>query len=90
MYKDQVSINTLNANSESYSDSCSKANILNNHFYSVFTKDDQSTLPDICIYEPVSNIAQISIEVDGVCNLLEDLCRSLQSGRSWQHTNTIV
>jgi len=42
------------------------------HFSSVFTKDDQSTLPDIC-NEPVPNITRISVEVDGVCNLLENL-----------------
>ena len=74
MCKDQVSINTLQVNGESYSaDSCSKANILNDHFSSIFTKDDQSPLQDISSNKPVPNISQISVEVDGVCNLSVNL-----------------
>ena len=72
MRKDQVSINALQMNGESYSDSCSKANILNDHFSSVFTEDDQSPLPDIS-NKPVPNISQISVEVDGVRNHLVNL-----------------
>ena len=72
MCKGQVSISTLQVSGESHSDSCSKANILNDHFSSVFTEDDQSPLPDIS-NEPVPNISQISVEVDGVRNLLVNL-----------------
>ena len=43
MRKNQVSINTLQVDGESYSDSCSKANTLNNYFCSVFTKDEVSS-----------------------------------------------
>ena len=42
MCKDQVSINTLQVDGKPYTDSSCKADILNNYFSSVFTKDDQS------------------------------------------------
>ena len=45
MRKEQISINALLFNGETYTDSAAKANILNNQFVSVFTKDDHSTLP---------------------------------------------
>ena len=38
MCKDQVSISTLQVSGESHSDSCSKANILSDHFSSVLLK----------------------------------------------------
>ena len=69
MHKDQVSINTLQVDGKPYSDSSPKADILNNYFSSVFTKDDQSLLPKISS-EPV---LQITVEVDGVYNLLANL-----------------
>lgn len=72
MRKDQVSINTLQVDGKSYSDSSSKDDILNNYFSSVFTKDDQSPLPNIDS-EPVPNISQITVEADGVYNLLTNL-----------------
>ena len=72
MRKDQVSINTLQVDGESYSDSCSKANVLNNYFSSFFIKDEQSPHPDINS-TPVPNIPPITVEVDGVYNLLVNL-----------------
>ena len=72
MRKNQVSINTLQVDGESYSDSCSKANILNNYFSYVFTKDEQSPHPDINS-TPVPSIPPITVEVDGVYNLLVNL-----------------
>jgi len=66
--KDQVSIYTLQVNGEYYSDSCSKANILNNYFSSVFSKDDQSPNPDLNGV-PVPSIPPVTVEVDGVYNL---------------------
>ena len=72
MRKDQVSINTLQVDGKPYTDSSSKADILNNYFSSVFTKDDQSLPPNISS-EPVPNISQITVEVDGVYNLLTNL-----------------
>lgn len=65
MRKDQVSINALQVDGKSYSDSSFKADILNNYFSSVFTKDDQSPLPNIDS-EPVPNISQIIVEADRV------------------------
>ena len=72
MRKDQVSINTLQVDGKPYMDSSSKAGILNNYFSSVFTKDDQSLPPNISS-ESVPNISQITVEVDGVYNLLTNL-----------------
>ena len=72
MRKDQISINTLQVDGKPYSDSSSKADILNNCFSSVFNKDDRSPLPNIDS-EPVPNILQITVEVDGVYNLLTNL-----------------
>ena len=55
MCKDQVSINTLQADGKPYTDSSSKADILNNYFSSVFSKDDQSLPPNISS-EPVPKL----------------------------------
>jgi len=57
---------------ESYSDSLYKADILNNYFSSDFTKDNQSSPPNISS-EPVPFISQITVEVDGIYNLLTNL-----------------
>jgi len=72
MHKDQVSINTLQVDGKPYSDSFSKADILNNYFSSVFTKDNELSPPNISS-EPVPPITQITVEVDGVYNLLTNL-----------------
>ena len=72
MRKEQISINALLCKEETHTDSAAKANILNNQFVSVFTKDDHSPLP-IMRGEPISNIEQLSIEVNGVYNLLVNI-----------------
>ena len=68
----ETRINTLQVDGKPYSDSSSKAGILNNYFSSVFTKDDQSPLPNIDS-EPVPNILQITVEEEEVYNLLTNL-----------------
>ena len=72
MCKEQISINTLLFNGETYTDSAAKANILNNQFVSVFTKDDHSILP-IMRGNPIPDIEQLSIGVNGVYNLLVNI-----------------
>ena len=69
MRKEQISINTLYYNGQTYTDSEGKANALNNQFVSVFTNEDQFPLPYIP-NEPTPDIAQITINVEGVFNLL--------------------
>ena len=61
--------NTLLFNGETCTDSAAKANILNNQFVSVFTKDDHSILP-IMRGNPIPDIEQLSIGINGVYNLL--------------------
>ena len=58
MCKEQISINALLSNGETQTDSTAKANILNNQFISVFTKDDRG--------KPIPNIEQLSFEVNRV------------------------
>ena len=72
MRKDTTSINVLHSNGEDYTDSETKANILNSQFASVFTKDNQAPFP--CMPDKsVPDIPQISVTVDGVYNLLANL-----------------
>ena len=72
MRKEQISINALLFNGETYTDIAAKANILNNQFVSVFTKDDHSILP-IMRGNPIPDIEQLSIGVNGVYNLLVNI-----------------
>ena len=69
MRKEQISINTLHYNGETYTDSEDKANALNNQFVSVFTNEDQSPLPHIS-NKPTP---QLTVNVDGVFNLLNKI-----------------
>ena len=72
MRKEQISINALLSNGETYTDSAVKANILYNQFVSIFTKDDHSPLP-IMGGNSISNIEQLLIDVNGVYNLLVNI-----------------
>ena len=65
--KEHISINALLFNGETYTDSAAKANILNNQFLSVFTKDDHSILP-IMRGNPIPDIEHLSIGVNKVYN----------------------
>ena len=69
--KEQTSINALHYNGEIhvYTDSEAKANTLNNYFVSVFTNEDQSPLPHFSNV-PAPNISELTINIDGVFNLL--------------------
>ena len=69
MRKEQIFINTLYYNGQTYTDSEGKANALNNQFVSVFTNEDQFPLPYIP-HEPNPDISQITNNVEGVFNLL--------------------
>ena len=69
MRKEQISINTLYYNGQTYTDSEGKANALYNQFVSVFTNEEQFPFPYIPS-EPTPDIAQITINVEGVFNLL--------------------
>ena len=69
MRKEQISINALFYNGQTYTDSEGKANALNNQFVSVFTNEDQFPLPHIP-NKPTPDISQITINVEGVFNLL--------------------
>ena len=70
MRKGQISINTLCHNGKhNYTDSEGEANALNNQFVSVFTNEDHSPLSHI-LTEPTPAISQITINVEGVFNLL--------------------
>ena len=49
-----------------------KANVLNYHFSSVFTHDEEATLPDICMGpSPYPSLPDININIAGVTNLLK-------------------
>ena len=72
LHKEQISINTLHLNGEIHTDSEIKANILNNQFVSVFTEEDRLPLPNLS-GEPIPNIAQLSVEVEGVLSLLTNI-----------------
>ena len=79
MLKDTTSINILHFNGEDYTNSATKANILNNQFASVFTKDNRVPFP--C--KPSKSdpdIPQISVTVDGVYNLLASLDAHIATG----------
>ena len=70
--KKQTSINTLCYNGKTYTDSEGKANALNNQFVSVFTKEDHSPLSRIST-ESTSAISQITVNVEGIFNLLSKI-----------------
>ena len=62
-----------------YTDNQSKADILNLHFSSVFTKDDGSALPDLgTSFYP--DISTFEIEIPGIVKLLTELDPSKSSG----------
>jgi len=69
--KGQTSINTLHYNGETHTDSEAKANALNDQFVSVFTNEDQSTLPHLSA--PRADISGLTINIDGVLNLLSQI-----------------
>jgi len=70
--KDKVGINTLHSSGQTYTDDKAKADVLNNHFSSVFTRENLTEYPHI-EGDHVPDIPSLNIEVEGVNNLLENL-----------------
>lgn len=79
---DQTGVAPLNENGDLYSDSTDKANILNRHFSSVFSKDDRhaGTTLQGPSYPP---IRWLRVENQGVQKLLSEINPS-KTGRSYQ------
>ena len=71
-HKDKVGINTLHSSGQTYTDDKAKANVLNNHFSSVFTRENLTEYPHIN-GDHIPDIPSLNIEVEGVKNLLENL-----------------
>jgi hypothetical protein len=76
---DSGGIPPLNHNNNTTTDSQENAEILNNYFQSVYTKEDINNIPDMD-GNPTPDISQIEISVDGVRKLLEDLQPNKASG----------
>ena len=70
--QDNIGIASLAVNSTTYTDDLDKANILNNYFSTVFTKEDTSNLPSI-EDSTYPTIDPLNLTVDCVSNLLHDL-----------------
>ena len=70
--QDNIGIASLEVNSTTYTDDLDKANILNNYFSTVFTKEDTSNLPSM-EDSAYPTIDSLNLTVDGVSNLLHDL-----------------
>ena len=70
--RDQVSIPSLEANGTTVSDAQGKAELINQHFTSVFTHENTSTLPDLGA-SPFNTIVVDNINGGGVARLLADL-----------------
>ena len=69
---DSSGVSPLNHNGVSHSSSKQKAEILNNQFSSVFTKEDKGTLPSLGP-SPYASIPDINITVPGISKLLSRL-----------------
>ena len=70
-HKDQVVINTLHFSGEIYTEDKAKADVLNNNFSSIFTRENITEFPRI-EGERVPDIPLLNIQVDGVRNPLEN------------------
>ena len=77
--KDNVGVAPIKNNGKLFSDSKSKAELLNKQFESVFTIDTSSELPDINRPE-FPEAPEITIHTEGVINLLNKLQTSKASG----------
>ena len=72
--KDQFGITALEHQDKVYTDSLSKANLLNNQFASVFTCEDLSRIPKMSVNQ-VPDIPDVNIQIEGVTKLLQELRR---------------
>jgi len=68
--KDYCGVDTLQKDGISFSENQDKANILNQYFSSVFTKDSDSNLP-MLDSSPYPEIPQFEVTLPGVCKLLD-------------------
>jgi len=68
--RDSAGIPILEKDGIMYSTDISKVNVLNEHFYSIFTKDHDTTLPEMpnIIYQVMPNINN-----EGIVQLLNDI-----------------
>ena len=77
--KDQCNISPIHCNDITITDSQGKSNILNEYFTSIFTQEDLSSVPELND-SPFPEILPISVSVDGVANLLQNLNPHKASG----------
>ena len=70
--KDQIGITALEHQGKVYTDSLSKANLLNNHFASVFTHEDLFQIPKVN-GNHLPDIPALDIQAEGVRKLLQEL-----------------
>ena len=78
--KDSSGISTLLVNDEYISDPAEKASTLSNQFQSVFTIEDQSSVPSLASIDYISTMPAISITTRGIENLLGNLDPSKAMG----------
>ena len=83
--KDRVGTAPLKDNGVLVSDPKSKANILNRQYQSVFSQEDQTSIPQP-IEPPSPPMSDIVVSQDGILKLL--LEQGKQSIWSWPYTNT--
>ena len=70
--KDQFGVAALEHQGKVYTDSLSKANLLDNQFVSVFTREDLSHIPKMSGNQ-VPDIPDVDIQIEGVIKLLQEL-----------------
>ena len=78
--KDSSGISTLLVNDEYISDPAGKASTLSNQFQSVFTIEDQSSVPSLDSIDYISTMPVVSITTRGIENLLGNLDPSKAMG----------
>ena len=69
---DQTNIGPINYRGETHTDSLSKANAFADYFLSVYAQDDSSNIPTL-EGEPLPDIQQIHIHLEGITQLLLNL-----------------
>ena len=69
---DYCGVGTLKSNGQVYSSNYSKSHLLHKYFASVFNEDTSDSLPELP-NSPYSDISRISVTLNGVINLLQNL-----------------
>jgi len=72
LHRDPSSVPTLEKDGITYATNLSKANVLNDHFYSVFSKDDTDTLPEMAD-TPYPTMPNVEIHTTGIIQLLNGI-----------------